>query len=67
MEYGLALPHSAQPADSGDMSAISRFVQVTSAVAAVALQVYSMEIIIGCGYVSPEGDTSSKTENGQKE
>jgi len=67
VQYRLALPLSAQPANSGDLDPISKFVRVTSAVAAVALQLNSVKNIVGCGYVKPDRAASSKTRNGQNE
>jgi len=40
---------------------------VKEALAAVALQVFSVGNIVGCAYVIPELATSSKTGDGQNE
>jgi len=55
------------PKNSGDLDPISKFVQVRIALAAVALQVFSVGHIVGCTQVIPAITTSSKTEDERNE
>jgi len=55
------------PENSGNLDPVSKFVQVRKALAAVALQVFSMGNIVGCEYVIPEIATSSKTGDRRNE
>jgi len=61
VEYWLALALTTIPENSGNLDAISKFVQWRKALAAVGLQVFSMGNIVGCAHVIPEIATSSKT------
>jgi len=67
IEYWLPLALSKIPENSGNLDLVSKFVQVRKALAAVALQVFSMGNIVGCAHVIPEIATSSKTGNGWNE
>jgi len=67
VEYSLALALSTTPQHSGNLDPVSKFVQVRNALAAVALQVFSVGIIIGCALGIPDIVTSSKTGDGQHE
>ena len=67
VEYWLALALTAIPENSGNFDPVSKFVQVRKALAAVALQVFSLGNIVGCGHVIAEIATSSKTGDGRNE
>ena len=67
VEYWLALALTTIPENSGNLDPVSKFVQVTKAPAAVALQVFSVGNIVGCAHISPEIATSSKTGDGRNE
>jgi hypothetical protein len=55
------------PENLGNLDLVSYFVLVRKALAAVALQVFSMENIVGCAHVIPEIATSSKTGDGRSD
>jgi len=57
----LALALTAIPENSGNLDPILQFVQARKALAAVALQVFSVGNIVGSVHVIPEIATSSKT------
>jgi hypothetical protein len=67
IEYWLALALTTIPENSGNLDLVSKFVQLTKAPAAVALQVFSVGNIVGCANVIPEIATSSKTGDGRNE
>jgi len=67
VEYWLALALITIPENSGNLDPVSKFVQVRKAQVAVALQVFSLRHIVGCGYVIPEISTSSKAGEGRNE
>jgi len=67
VEYWLALALTTIPENSGNLDPVSKFVQVRKAPAAVALQVFSVGIIVVCAHVIPEKATGSKTEDGRNE
>jgi len=60
VEYWLALAHTTIPDNSGNLDPISKLVQVRTAPAAVALQVFSVGNIVSCGHVIAEIATRSK-------
>jgi hypothetical protein len=53
--------------NSGNLDQVSKFVRVRKAPAAVALQVFSMGIIVGCAPVIPEIATTTRTGDGRNE
>jgi hypothetical protein len=59
--YWLALALTTIPENSGNLNSISKLIQVRKALAAVALQVFSMGNIVGCMHIIPDISTSSKT------
>jgi hypothetical protein len=61
VEYWLALALTTIPENSGNLDPVSKFVQVRKAMEAVALQVFGVEIIVGCADVIPEIATCCKT------
>jgi hypothetical protein len=61
VEYRLALALTTIPEYSGNLDPLSIFVQVRKGPAAVVLQVFRVEIIVGCAHLIPEVATSSKT------
>ena len=65
VEYWLALALTTMPENSGNLDPVSKFVQVTKAPVAVALEVFSMGNIVGCAHVVPEITTSSYTGDGR--
>jgi hypothetical protein len=67
VEYWLAMALTTILENSGNLNPVSKFVQVRKAPAAVALQVFSVGIIVGCGHVTPEIATSTKTGDGRNE
>jgi len=67
VEYWLALALTAIPENSGNLDAVSRYVQVRKASAAVALPVFIVGDIVGCTHVIPEIATSCNTGDGQNE
>jgi len=67
VEYWLALAFTTIPENSGNLDPVSKFVDVRKALAAVALQVFSMGNIIGCAHVIPEIAANSKTGDGCNE
>jgi hypothetical protein len=67
VQYFLALVLTPIHEDSSNLDPISKFVQVSKAPAAVALQVNSMGNIISCGHEIPEIATSCKTGDGRNE
>jgi len=67
VKYCVALALTTMPEDSGNMDPVSKFVQVRTAPAAVALKVFSVGNIVGCAHVIPEIAVSSTTGDGQKE
>jgi hypothetical protein len=62
-----ALAFTTIPDNSGNLDPVLKFVQVSKAPAAVALQVCIMGNIISCGHEIPEIAISSKTEDGRNE
>jgi len=65
VEYWFALAYTTMPENSGKLDSVSKFVQVRNSPAAVALQVFSVGNIVGCGHVIPERATRSKTGDGR--
>jgi hypothetical protein len=65
VEYWLALALTTIPENSGNLDPISKFVQVRTAPAAVALQVLRVGNIVGCAHVIPEMANRSNTGDGQ--
>jgi len=61
VEYWFALALTSIPEDSGNLDPVSKLVQVRKALAATALQVSSMENMVGSAHVNTEIVTSSKT------
>ena len=61
VEYWLAPELTTISDNSGNLDPISKFVQVRTALAAVAFQGFNMENIVCCVHVIPEIPTSSKT------
>jgi hypothetical protein len=61
VEYWLAMALTTIPENSDNLDRVSKFVQVTRAPAAIALQVFSVGNIVGPAHVIPEIATSSKT------
>jgi len=59
VDHWLALALTTIPENSGNLDPVSKFVQVRTAPAAIALQVFSVGNIIGCPHVIPEIATSS--------
>jgi len=64
VESWWALALTTIPANSGNLDPISKFVQVRNSPAADALQVVSVEKIVGCTYVVQEIASTSKTDDG---
>jgi hypothetical protein len=64
VEYWLALVLTTIPGNSGNLDPVLKFVQVRKALAAFALQVFSVANIVGCAHVIPEIATSRKTGDG---
>jgi hypothetical protein len=67
VEYWLAMALTTIPENSGNLDPVSKFVQVRKALAAVALQVFSVGNIVGCERVVPGIATSTKTGDGRNE
>jgi len=67
VEFWLALALTTIPGNFGNLDPVSKFVQVRKAPAAVALQVFSVGIILSCAHGIPEIATSSKTGDGWTE
>jgi len=67
VESWLALALTTIPENSGNLDPVSQFVDVRSAPAAVALQVFSLGNIVGCAHVIPETATRCKTGDGRNE
>jgi len=67
VEYWLAMALTTIPENSGNLDPVSKFVQVRTAPAAVALQVFSVGNIVSCAHVIPEIATSSMTGDGRNE
>jgi hypothetical protein len=67
VEYWLALALTTRPQNSGNLDPVSKFVQVGTTPAAVALQVFSMGTIVGCMHVIPEVATGSKVGDERNE
>ena len=67
VEYWLALAPTRIPENSGNLDPVSKFVQVRTALAAVALIVFSMGNIVSCAHVIPEMATSTKTGDRRNE
>jgi hypothetical protein len=67
VEYWLPLALTTIPENSGNLDPVSKFVQLRNALAAVALQVFSVGNIVGCAHVIREIATSSKTGDGWNE
>jgi len=65
--YWLALALTTIPENSGDLDPVPKFVQVRNALAAIALEVFSVGNIVGCAHVLPEITTSSTTGDGWNE
>ena len=65
--YWLALALNAIPENSRNLDPISKFVQLRKALAAVALQLFSVGNIVGCAHFIPQIATSSKKEDGRNE
>jgi len=61
----LALALTTTPETSGKLDPVSQFVQVTKALAAIALQVFCVGNIVGCTHGISEIATSSKTGDGR--
>jgi len=61
VDYWFAQALTTIPENWGNLDPVSKFVQVTKAPAAVALQVFSVGNIVGCAHVIPEIAISSKT------
>jgi len=61
VEYWLALALSTIPEYSGNLDLVSKIVQVRKAPAAVALHVFSVDNMVGCGHVISEIATSRNT------
>jgi hypothetical protein len=55
------------PENSGNLDPVSKFVQVRTSSAAVALQVFSVGNIVGCAHEIRKIATSSKSGDGQNE
>jgi len=67
VEYWLALVLTTIPENSGNLDPISKIVHVRRALAAVALQVFSVGNIVGCAHIIPEIAGTSKTGDGRNE
>jgi hypothetical protein len=67
VEYWLALALTTIPENLSNLDLVSKFVHVRKALAAVALQVFSVGNIVGCVHVIPEIATSGKTGDGRNE
>jgi len=67
IEYWLALALTTIPENSGELDPVSKFVQVRNALAAVALQGFSVGNIHSCVHGMPQIATGSKTGDGRKE
>jgi hypothetical protein len=67
VEYWLAMALTTIPENSGNLDPVSKFVQVRKALAAGALQVFSVGNIVGCAHVIPEIATSTKTGDERNE
>jgi hypothetical protein len=67
VEYWCAQGLTPRPENPGNLDTISKFVQVRTALAAVALQVFSMGNIFGCAHKIPRIPTTSTTGDGQNE
>jgi hypothetical protein len=67
VEYSLALALTIFPGNSGNLDPISKFVILRKALAAFALQVFSVANIVSCAHAIPEIATSSKTGERQNE
>jgi hypothetical protein len=65
VEYRLALALTMIPQNLGNLDPIMQFVQARKSLAAVALQVFSVENIVGCAHGIPETAASVKTRDGQ--
>ena len=65
VEYWLALALITIAEYSGNLDRVSKFVQVRTAPAAIALQVFSVTNIVGCGHVIPVIATSSEAADGR--
>ena len=66
-EYWLALALTTIPENSGNFDPVSKFVHFRKALAAIALQVFSMGTVVVSAQVIPEIATSSRTGDGWKE
>ena len=66
-EYWFALPLTSIPENSGYLDPITKFGQVRKPPAAVAFQLFSFGIIVGCAQEIPEIATGSETGDGQNE
>jgi hypothetical protein len=55
------------PENSGNLDPVAKFVQLTKAPAAGALQVFSVGNIVGCAHVIPKIATSSMTRDRRNE
>jgi len=65
--YWLVLALTRISENSGNLDPVSKFVQLRQAPAAVALQVFSVGNIVGCGHIIPEIASSSKTGDERNE
>jgi len=60
VEYWLAVALTTTPENSGNLDPVPKFLQARKALAAVALQVFSVGHIVGCAHIIPEIATSCK-------
>jgi len=67
VEYWLALALTTIPENSGILDPVRKYVQVRIALAAVALQVFSLPNIVGCMHVIPQIGSSSRTGDERSE
>jgi hypothetical protein len=67
VQYWLALGLTTIPENSSNLDPVSKFVEVRKALSAVALDVFSMENIVGSAHVIREIANSSKTGDGRNE
>jgi len=67
VEYWLALGLATSPENSGNLDRVSKFVQLRTAPAAVALHCLHVGNIVSCAHVIPEIATRSKAGDGPNE
>jgi hypothetical protein len=67
VEYWLALALTTLAANYGNLDPVLKIEQVGIALAAGALQVFSVGNIVGCAHIIPQIATSSKTADGWNE